>query len=273
MLIGDACEMVCLSDAGCVRTLNEDVARVHPDLGLLLVADGMGGHNAGALAARIAADAVDETLRQGLSGCPPGLDGAGELLRQSVLRAGRRIRRSAAAQRHQQGMGATLACLLLYEDHAWLAHVGDTRIYRLREHRLQLLTRDQSPNQQAHSAGLLSAGQLAASHNRHLVTRALGLGGETAVQLQCLRVAPGDVFLLCSDGLNDMVDGRDIELLLESLAQRLPMAAAQLVMVARDCGGHDNVTVALVRIEASFARAGRSLLARLFDWLRGRSAA
>ncbi|HPE45659.1 MAG TPA: protein phosphatase, partial [Deltaproteobacteria bacterium] len=88
-----------------------------------------------------------------------------------------------------------------------------------------------------------------------------------------LRVAPGDVFLLCSDGLNDMVDGRDIELLLESLAQRLPMAAAQLVMVARDCRGHDNVTVALVRIEASFARAGRSLLARLFDWLRGRSAA
>jgi len=270
VLIRDACTMVCRSDAGRVRTLNEDVAMALPDLGLLLVADGMGGHNAGELAARIAGDTVEEKLRRGLARRPASAAAAGEMLCQAVVRAGRRIRRRAAAERHQSGMGATLACVLLYDDHACLVHVGDTRIYRLREHRLQLLTRDHSPNQQAHDAGLMSVEQLAASHNRHLVTRALGLGGEGAVRLQTVPVLPGDIFLVCSDGLNDMVDGCDIELVLDSLAEKLPMAADQLVMIARDCGGHDNVSVALARIDASFARGSRSLLTRLLTWVTGR---
>lgn len=270
MLIRDACEMTCRSDAGCVRTLNEDVAMVLPDIGLLLVADGMGGHNAGERAARIAAETIEEKLRRGLVRRPTSVAAAGELLRQSVVRAGRQIRRKAAAERHQSGMGATLACVLLYDDHACLAHVGDTRVYLLRERRLQLLTRDHSLNQQALDAGLMSAQQLAASHNRHLVTRALGLGGEGAVRLQTVPVLPGDLFLVCSDGLNDMVDGSDIELVLDSLGEALPMAADQLVMIARDCGGHDNVSVALVRVDASFAQAGRSLLGRLLAWLPGR---
>ena len=267
VLISDACEMVCRSDAGCVRTLNEDVATVRPDIGLLLVADGMGGHNAGELAARIAAEAVEEKLRHGLVRRPVDAAAAGELLRQAVVRAGRRIRRKAAAERHQSGMGATLACVLLYDDHACVVHVGDTRVYRLRDRRLQLLTRDHSPNQQAHDAGLISAEQLAASHNRHLVTQALGLGGEGVVRSQLVPVVPGDIFLVCSDGLNDMVDGQDIELVLDSFAEKLPMAADQLVMIARDCGGHDNVSVALARVDMSFAQGGRSLLARLLAWL------
>lgn len=274
MLFNNTCATVSLSDVGCLRTLNEDVVRVVPEIGLLVVADGMGGHNAGDVASALAVDTVEASLRSALAGRHSDPETVRRALREAVAEADRRIHEAGNSDRNRHQMGATIACLVLHDDHAHLAHIGDTRIYLLRGRYLKLLTRDQSPNQVAADAGLISAAEVAASHNRHFVTNALGASGVDHVELKDFAVEPGDVFLVCSDGLNDMVDGADIEAALDALQDNLPMAAEQLVMMARDCGGHDNISVALARVDAPFPFSANalspdhpSLLARLRSWL------
>ena len=270
MSIRNAFRMVSQTDPGCLRALNEDVVRVVPDLGLAIVADGMGGHNAGDMAARLAVDVVERQIRSLLEQA----GGVGEGLRAALVEADRQIEQAGHADRQRERMGVTIACLLLHDDRAWIAHVGDTRVYRLRGDRLERLTRDHSPAQQALESGVIDAQGLAGSHNRHLVTHALGAEGAEAVEVRDLPTEPGDLFLVCSDGLNDMVDGEDLELVLDTMRDNLQLAASQLVMIARDCGGHDNISVALVRVDTSFpasARAStqseRSFFARLRGWL------
>lgn len=279
MLIRDACEMASKSDAGCLRTLNEDVVRVAPDLGLLLVADGMGGHNSGDVAARLAAEVIERRMRKALGGTAGDAAQVREALRTALLDAHKRIASAGGEGGSRQLMGATVACVLLHDSRAHLAHVGDTRIYRLRGGRLELLTRDHSPAQRALEAGVVDEAELTTSHNRHLVTHALGAVAEDVISVRDTPVEPGDLFLVCSDGLNDMVDGADIELILDTLRDNLPLAVEQLVMVARDCGGHDNITVALARVDALFAAqpvpaqdasdTGKSFISRMFSWLTG----
>jgi len=275
----DACVMVSRSEAGCLRTVNDDAVAVEPAMGLALVADGMGGHKAGGVAAHMAVDCIRDSLAAALSDRRAAQRPAGELLREAVLEADRLIRRQSEADPQQQDMGATIACLLLRDDQAHFAHVGDARIYRLRGGTLQLLTRDHTFSRFARDAGVVNDAEFGASHNRHFVTQALGSIGNDAIEMRQLATEPGDLFLLCSDGLNDMVDGADIELVLDTMSENLPLAAEQLVMIACDCGGHDNVSVALVRVGASRAgaepdfpaAAGRSLLGRLRSWLGGRA--
>lgn len=279
MLIRDACEMTGKSDAGCVRTLNEDVVRVVPDLGLLVVADGMGGHNSGDVAARLAVDVIEKRMRKMSGGIAAGAAEVREALQSALLHAHKRIVSAGGQSNAHQHMGATVACLLLHDNRAHLAHVGDTRIYRLRGGRLELLTRDHSPVQRALEAGVVDESELVASHNRHLVTHALGAAAEDVISVRDMPAEPGDLFLVCSDGLNDMVDGADIELVLTTLSGSLPLAAEQLVMIARDCGGHDNISVALARVDAPFAAQplpaqhasgkGKSLISRMFNWITG----
>lgn len=277
MSIRDACEMVSDTDAGCLRSLNEDAVRTVPDCGLLVVADGMGGHNAGDVAARIAVESIEAQVRTVLAQWSPQGPPLGERLREVLVETDGRIRREGEADRQRARMGATVACVVLHDDRAWIGHVGDTRVYRLRGDRLRLLTRDHSPAQQALASGMVDAAALAGSHNRHLVTHALGAGGAEAIEIRETPVEPGDIFLVCSDGLNDLVDGIDIELVLDTMRDNLPLAAKQLVMIARDCGGHDNISVALVRVDGSFparrgssARHGGSLMTRLLQWFGGR---
>ncbi|MBI1907121.1 MAG: serine/threonine-protein phosphatase [Rhodocyclales bacterium] len=271
--------MASKSDAGCLRTLNEDVVRVAPDLGLLVVADGMGGHNSGEIAARLAVEVIEKRMRKALSGTVGDAALMREALRTALLDAHKRIASAAGEGGSRQLMGATVACVLLHDSRAHLAHVGDTRIYRLRGGRLELLTRDHSPAQRALEAGVVDEVELTTSHNRHLVTHALGAVAEDVISVRDTPVEPGDLFLVCSDGLNDMVDGADIELILDTLSDNLPLAAEQLVMIARDCGGHDNITVALARVDALFAAqpvpaqeasdTGKSFISRMFSWLTG----
>lgn len=278
-MIGDACEMAGKSDAGCVRTLNEDVARVAPDLGLLVVADGVGGHNSGDVAARLAVEVIEKWMRKTLAATAGDTAQVREALQSALLDAHKRIASAGGESSARQQMGATVACVLLHDNRAYLAHVGDTRIYRLRGGRLELLTRDHSPAQRALEAGVIDEAELAASHNRHLVTHALGAVAEDVINARDTPVETGDLFLVCSDGLNDMVDGADIELILDTLSDNLPLAAEQLVMIARDCGGHDNISVALARIDAPFALqpvamqnasgTGKSFISRMFNWITG----
>lgn len=277
MVTNEAFKMARRCDTGCLRTFNEDAVGVRPDIGLMVVADGMGGHNAGDVAARIAVDAIEEQVRAALaesSDTPPGMS---RPLRQAFDEADRRMRIASQSGHGRERMGCTVAAVLLYNNHAHIAHIGDTRVYLLRDGKLSLLTRDHSPSQRISDAGLVDDKALSASHNRHLVSQALGVGHDAAaVEIKTLPLTPGDVLLACSDGLNDMVDGTDIELVLDTMVDNVELAAEQLVMVARDCGGHDNISVAVARIDAPFpasaavpgrvASGGKPLFARLRSW-------
>lgn len=271
MVNHDACEVTGLSDPGCVRVVNEDALSLVPELGLVTVADGMGGHNGGSRAARIAVEVVERKLRRALSEAGEAASEAG--LAKALASAHRRIRAAAKADHALEGMGATVACLLYRDRTAFIAHVGDTRVYRLRAGKLQLLTRDHAMGRYLHESGAQDAVEAAASHNRHLVTSALGVGEECPVETQCIPVEAGDLFLVCSDGLSDMVDGVDIELVLDTMQGRLGLAVDQLVMIARDCGGFDNVSVALLRAGPGTEQVGAapngsvSFLARVRGWL------
>ena len=246
-------EIATKTDPGLLRSLNEDSIATVSDLGLLVLSDGMGGYQSGDVASKLTTQVVVEGLSQGLQGTLNHSSDVAALVVDVVKRANRAIfmegeRRAQRIHGSQaQMMGSTLALLLFRNNHVTLAHVGDSRIYRLRDKQLELLTHDHSLLQEQIDQGILSTEAAAMSHNRHLVTRGLGLKSEVEVSLSECEAQPGDLFLLCSDGLNDMVDNADIQLVLNSLQSNLPLAASQLVMIANDNGGEDNISVILAR--------------------------
>lgn len=263
-------ELACLSDTGRVRALNEDAVAVDGEHGIAVIADGMGGHRAGEVASRMALDLLMERLpakiRQFRAGArqPMPL----QFAEQIIAEANRAVYTAARQQTGCAGMGTTLAMVLLHGRSMALLHVGDSRIYRLRDGRLQLLTRDDSLLHDQVELGVIAVEDARESHNRHLVTQALGIGPSVSVHLQEERVSSGDIFLLCSDGLSDLVEEDDIELIVDALQTNLPLAASHLVQLANDNGGYDNISVALVRVldgQPAVARPG--WIARLFGWL------
>lgn len=262
------------TDPGILRTLNEDSVATVPELGLLVLSDGMGGYQSGNVASDLTTKVIVEGLTQGLKDKLNQANSAASVIENVVKRANRAIflegeRRAATIQGSQkQAMGATLALLLFQNNHVTMAHVGDSRIYRLRERHLELMTHDHSLLQEQIDQGVLSAESAATSHNRHLVTRGLGLQAEVEVTLGEFDALPGDIYLLCSDGLNDMVDNADIELVLNSLQANVPLAASQLIMIANDNGGEDNVSVIVAK--ASTQAAPRTQKKGFFAWLFGR---
>lgn len=267
-------EITAKTDPGVLRSLNEDSIATVSELGLLVLSDGMGGYQSGDVASSLTTQVIVEGLTQGLLG---KLDHNGEVaavVKDVVKRANRAIYREGErrAQRvhssQEQAMGSTLALLLFKNNHVTMAHVGDSRIYRLRANQLELLTHDHSLLQEQIDQGILSAEAAATSHNRHLVTRGLGLEAEVEVTLDECEALPGDIYLLCSDGLNDMVDNADIERVLNSLQANLPLAASQLVMIANDNGGEDNISVILAKAGTQPTAAAKKN--GFFAWLFGR---
>lgn len=258
-----------LSDAGSVRQFNEDRIVVAPDIGVVALADGMGGHRAGEIASHMAADLVVNGLRSHLAdaGATAAQQSPLLALDKSINQANRAILDAAGASPSREGMGTTLAVAFFHANGATIAHVGDSRIYRLRGGRLELLTRDDSLLRQQVEAGLIRAADVADSHNRSFVTQAIGVDAAVDAHPRNVDVIPQDVFLLCSDGLNDLVGDHDIELIVHSLSANLPLAAQILVQTAKDNGGYDNVSVILVRAKPRRKR----WLGRLADWLRGDS--
>jgi protein phosphatase len=267
-------EAVGLSDAGNVRQFNEDRIVIAPEIGVVALADGMGGHRAGEVASHLAADLVVDALRAALTDAGATATQHSPLLAldQSINQANRAILSAARDQPTREGMGTTLAVAVFHRRGVAIGHVGDSRIYRLRGGRLVLLTRDDSLLRQQLDAGLIAAGDVADSHNRSLVTQALGVAEPVDAHPVDVDAIPGDVFLLCSDGLNDLVDDDDIELIVASLRSNLPLAAQILVQTAKDNGGYDNVSVILVRILQRAAPGPAGWLARAAAWFARRKA-
>ena len=225
-----------MSDVGRKRRGNEDAFVVLLDLGFYAVADGVGGHDAGEVASWMAIDTVQDALK-GADGVPRGLVGAVEHANRGV--------RAEALRRHNE-MATTFTGLLLGGGIAKLAHVGDSRAYLLRRGVLKQLTDDHTVIAAQIAAGVITPADAATSTFRGVLTRAVGSHETVEVDTRQLTVEPGDLFLLCSDGLYDVVDDETIAAVL--LRERdLTRAAAELVQRANDAGGPDNVTVVLVR--------------------------
>lgn len=259
-------EVTSQADIGRVRTTNEDRVAVDVDNGIALVADGMGGHQGGATASRMAQDIILSRLRRRLHKFRAGLGRPPiKFLARIVGDANKAI--FAAAQRDMdcRGMGTTLALALFHGQRVTLAHVGDSRIYLLRDGELKLLTRDDTLLRDAVDLGLVDASDAGGSHNRHLVTGALGIHERVVAHMQEEDTRAGDIYLLCSDGLNDMVEDADIRLILATLQANLPLAMRHLVQLANDLGGHDNISVVLVKLCPA---AGDGWWSRLGRWFR-----
>jgi len=232
------------SDVGLRRRGNEDRFAVVPDLGLCLVADGMGGHSAGQVASALAAEAVVASLRE-MAG---GSASATEKLRRALEDANRAIYAAARQKSEYAGMGTTVVALLAEGGRASLAHVGDSRAYRVRSRRIRQLTDDHSIVGELLRRHEISADDAREHPHRHVLTRALGVRGHVQPDLAELTPEPGDLFVLCSDGLTNHVEDQEIaKLSLES--PDLDICCEALIELANRRGGEDNTTVVLARVE------------------------
>ncbi len=237
------------TDTGRARNNNEDSVAVDEASHLVVLADGMGGYNAGEVASGMATSFIKTELGRWLA---EASDNASDTdVRRAmdicVDNANRAIFNAANSNPQYAGMGTTLVVGVFRDGRLLMGHVGDSRGYRLRGGRLAQITHDHSLLQEQIDSGLITAEQAAFSANKNLVTRAVGVEDTVLLETHLHDVMPGDLYLLCSDGLSDMLDDESIAQLLQS-SDALPEVAAALVDAANDAGGKDNISVVLARV-------------------------
>ena len=263
-----------LSDTGRVREHNEDAIGSIGEIGLMVLADGMGGYNAGEIASGIAVQIVTEMASDGANrerrddiDSHSGLMRQSIVLRDAVYRANKIIYQTAQSKTNCEGMGTTIVACMFYDNKISIAHVGDSRAYRLRAGELEQVTLDHSLLQELVDRGFYSAEEAQRSTNRNYVTRALGVEATVDVEVHEYEVLPDDIYLLCSDGLPDMVEDDDIHLTISTFNASLDVVGQQLVDLANDHGGRDNVSVMLAQVKEPFP-AKKSLLAKIAGLFR-----
>jgi len=269
-----ALEITTCTDPGMVRSHNEDSVAADPANGLVVLADGMGGYNAGEVASGMATTVIVTEMRQLLSGVRPhdvdqgsSEQVAARLVREQVLKANTSIYQAAQSQPQYAGMGTTLVVCLFYDNRVLVAHLGDSRLYLQREGQFKQVTRDHSLLQEQIDSGIITVEQAKKAAHKNLVTKALGIDPVVEPEIHEYATKPGDIYLLCSDGLCDMVEDEDIGMTLEALGSNLKLAAQQLVQMANDNGGRDNVSVILVRVLREYPGA-RGVMSKVFAWLK-----
>ena len=247
-------EVVNLSDVGRNRPHNEDSTASDPEWGLMVVADGMGGYKAGEVASALAVTAVLRQVYPALDRLDAGSDNAENLLckcalllRKAAEEANHAVYQASREREECKGMGTTLVIALFRANQVCIAHVGDSRMYRLRDSGLQQMTKDHSLYQEVIEKGLCTPQEALEYANKSLVTRALGVKPEVEVDVKREYCLPGDIYLLCSDGLNDMLGDREIHLALRRHEADLEVAGQELVAQANRRGGKDNISVVLVK--------------------------
>jgi PPM family protein phosphatase len=267
-------QMAKATHTGMVRSHNEDSIAIDAEIGLAVLADGMGGYNAGEVASGIATALISSETREAMISQSPyevdkttGAPRATTLLRDIIAKANTSIFQSANSQPQYAGMGTTLVVALFCNNQITLAHIGDSRCYRQRGGKLGQVTRDHSLLQEQIDSGLLTKEAAKRSQNKNLVTRALGIEPAVEAEIHTYPALEGDVYLICSDGLNDMVEDEDIEMTLEALGANLQLAAEQLVQMANDNGGRDNISVVLIKVKKDFP-ADEGMFAKFFSWFK-----
>jgi len=265
-------ECVALTDTGKVREHNEDTIGVDGDIGLLVLADGMGGYNAGEVASGIAVKTVvnlvrEAVLREDLEGNDPetGYTRPSIILRDAIFRANKIIHQTSKTQPQCEGMGTTIVSCLFYDNRVSIAHVGDSRLYRLRSDRFEQVTMDHSLLQELVDRGFYSAEEAQRAANKNYVTRALGVEANVEIEVQEVPVQKGDYYVLCSDGLSDMVEDEDIHLTISTFGANLDNVAKQLIQLTNDNGGRDNVSVVMAHVLDGFP-AQRRIFDKILGW-------
>ncbi|MBT9489077.1 MAG: Stp1/IreP family PP2C-type Ser/Thr phosphatase [Rubrivivax sp.] len=252
-------ELQAAVDAGRARSNNEDSVAIDADTSLAVLADGMGGYNAGEVASNMATSFIRSELGRWLR------EASAQASDQDVRRAmdicvdnaNRAIFNAANANPQYAGMGTTLVVAVFRDGRLLVGHVGDSRAYRLRAGRLQQITRDHSLLQEQIDAGLITPEQAAFSANKNLVTRAVGVEDTVLLETHQHEVLPGDLYLLCSDGLSDMLDDGAIAQVLQA-HEGLDAGCKALIEAANDAGGKDNISVILVRAAGGTSTSARS---------------
>ncbi len=237
------------TDKGRVRVLNEDSVAVFPDTGLVIIADGIGGASAGEVASRLATHVVGDVF-SGRKNLPESKEEARVFVRQAVEEANRVIWDSASRSSRYAGMGTTVVAGYIGPDWMVFAHVGDSRLYLLRDKEFHQLTRDHSLIQEVVDQGFFPTLKDAQRYgiNQNILTRGLGSTNPVAVDTDDVEMLPGDVFLFCTDGLTGMITEDGLRRTLLPPGQDLEELSNDLIQLACEGGGLDNITVVLVRV-------------------------
>ncbi len=246
-----------LTDVGRKRKGNEDSVFINAEQRLFVVADGMGGHAAGEVASKVAVDSINEfvCLTSGDEEItwPFGLDQTisydGNRLKTAIRYANRKVLEATKEKSEYEGMATTVCAVLVDVDTANVGHVGDSRVYLYSEGALTQITSDHSWVNEQIQSGVISAEQARSHPLRNVVTRALGGRSDLLVDVQARQMKPGDVLLLCSDGLTTMIGDDDIARILGATPFDVGRAANALVDEANERGGEDNITVVLLKFE------------------------
>jgi PPM family protein phosphatase len=264
-------EVACLSDPGLKRSHNEDHAASDPRLGLVVMADGMGGYRSGEVASALAVQTIVRHVRlfqhQETGHIPPestGLSPASRVLLDAIGSANTVVFQTGRREADCEGMATTVIAAWFIGDRIAVGHVGDSRLYRVRGASIEQITTDHSLVQELIEQGVYTPEEAQKSAPKNLVTRAIGIHATVDVDVYEEAVLPEDVFLLCTDGLHDLVSNQEMYLTLREYSANLVAAAGRLVAMAKERGGHDNISVMLAR-----PRARRRLRwgGRLRRWL------
>lgn len=257
MDVTNAINVTRMTDVGLLRNRNEDAVASDLTTGLIMVADGMGGYKGGAIASEIAMLVVTAEFSELMHGLRlPGnkkqVLSVSDMLRKAVEKANASIYSAAQTHASCEGMGTTFVAGVFTDNKIVVGHIGDSRLYRLRANVLEQLTIDHSLLQEQISAGLITKEQARQSNDGHLVTRALGTDEDVELELNVFETEIGDLYLLCSDGLTDLVEDKDIRTTVIDANGDIGLAARGLVKLANKLGGNDNISVVIALVKEPF---------------------
>jgi len=269
MSLAQALQAASLTDPGRVRDHNEDCIESRPDIGLYVLADGMGGYNAGEVASGMATSLITDGIHEAWD--PRNVERmsrdeakalAERLIREQIARANGAVFTTSQNNPECAGMGTTLVVTLFFDNFMTVAHIGDSRLYRLRGDAMEQVTRDHSLLQEQLDSGLITPEEAKLSQNKNLVTRALGIDPTVEPEIHVHEAQPDDLYLLCSGGLSDMVEDEEIRLTLITLKSNPSLTVQQLVQAANDNGGRDNISAMLIRVAEPYG-VPRGFFARI----------
>ncbi len=260
------------TDTGRVRQHNEDCIGFDSALGLMVLPDGMGGHLGGEVASSLSVDSIIKlaqhhlpSIKTGQIDSDTGFSHESICLQEAIEKANALIYRKSTEQVELRGMGTTLVALVFYDNRFSLAHIGDSRCYRFRNNNLSQLTKDHSLLQELIDRGFYTQEEAKKSLNKNLVTKALGIDPTTTPDVQEDLTMKNDIYLLCSDGLSDLVEDEYISLTIQRFSDNLEEAAKQLITKANQNGGKDNISVMLCRVNEDFSESN-GWIKKLIEW-------
>ena len=255
---------------GLHRAANEDSILLMPGVGLFAVADGMGGHRGGEMASAITVSTVLETITDKVNNLTSdetdndtGYSSESLIVQEEINLANKNVHDSSETNAQYRGMGTTIVVVLFYDNRFTVAHVGDSRLYRLRNGELEQITRDHSLMREMIDRGLYTPEEARKSLNKNLITRAIGIDSKVQIDIQEDVAMVNDIYLLCSDGVTDMIEDDLIKSVMIENSENLEKAASEMIRLANEHGGKDNISALLAKPIKSFP-AKNSLFSRFF---------